>query len=119
MIFVLIGVGYRLYFYRHITFRSMSYSQDASRMSFDLTKDDYASLIEGRYMNSFNGYDDPKSYHALADYIEALSRYKIYHEKGYDDKAADQKAIMERSRREIGNLTIFADKADELFYFKR
>lgn len=115
MIFVLIVVGYRLFFYVHITTRSMSYTQDAQRMSFDLSRDDYAALIEGKYMNTFNGYDDPKSYHALAEYVEALSLYKIYNEKGYEDKAREKKAIMDRSREEMGNLSVFADKVDVMF----
>lgn len=115
MIFVLIGVGGRLAFYVHLTERSMKFAQDAPRMSFDLTRNDYAALIEGKYMNTFNGYEDPKSYHALADYIEALSKYKIYDGKGYDDKAREQKAIMDSSREEMGELTVFADKVDVMF----
>ncbi len=115
MIFVLIAVGYRLYFYKHIVTRSMTFMQDASRLSYDLGRNDYASLIQGTYVNRFNGYNDPKSYHALADYIEALSQYKIYYEKGYDDKARHQQEIMDKSRKEMGDLTIFADKADGMF----
>ncbi|MCR5358000.1 MAG: hypothetical protein K6E63_11430 [Lachnospiraceae bacterium] len=115
MIFVLIAVGFRLYFYVHLTTRSMKFSQDASRMSFDLSRDDYAALIEGKYMNTFNGNNDAKSYHVLADYVEALSQYKIFSKKGYDEKALEQKTKMDRSRKEMGDLSVFADKADVMF----
>ena len=88
--------------------------QDAGRMAFDLERHDYASLIEGRYFNEFNGYK-AEGYHALADYVHAASMYKVYAAKGYTDKADRQKEIMDRSRKEMGELTIFADEVDEMF----
>ncbi|MBR5359412.1 MAG: hypothetical protein IK123_00860 [Lachnospiraceae bacterium] len=115
MIFAMIPVGYNFFFYLSRANTFSSFTQDASRMSFDLTRNDYASLIQGRYMNEFNGINDAVSYHALAEYTEAVSEYKVYVEKGYTDKADRQKKIMDNSRKKMGNLEIFADKVDVMF----
>ena len=118
MVIALIPVGINAWFYVSRIERTGSFTQDASRMSFDLTRDDYASLIQGKYVNEFNGISEPKSYHALADYTEAVSKYKVYADLGYDDKADKQKDIMDKSRTGMGELTIFADKVDVMFGIK-
>lgn len=115
MIFAMIPVGYNLIFYLGRANAFSSFTQDASRMSFDLTKNDYASLIQGKYMNEFNGITESASYHALAEYTEAVSEYKVYVEKGYADRADRQKKIMDKSREKMGDLNIFADKVDMMF----
>lgn len=118
MILAMIPIGFNAWFYLDRLNNTGSFTQDASRMSFDLTRDDYASLIQGKYVNEFNGITDSKSYHALADYTEAVSKYKIYAGKGYDDKADKQKNIMDKSRKDMGELTVFADKVDAMFDIK-
>ncbi len=115
MILAMIPVGINAWFYLDRLNYTGSFTQDASRMSFDLTRDDYASLIQGKYVNEFNGITESVSYHALADYTEAVSKYKVYEGKGYTDKADKQKEIMDRSRNNLGELTVFADKVDAMF----
>ncbi len=114
MVLGMIPVGYNFFFYRSRAKEFMNYSQDAGKMSFELSRNDYASLIRARYMNEFNGIDYD-SYGALAEYVEALSHYKVYNEKGYADKAGEQMEIMQQSRKEMGELTVFADKVDKMF----
>ena len=114
MVIGMIPVGYNFFFYKSRAKNFMNYTQDASKLSFDLGQNDYASLIRARYMNDFNGIDQT-SYDALADYVEALSHYKVYSKKGYKDRAAEQKQIMQQSRGEMGELTVFADKVDKMF----
>ena len=113
-VFAMIPVGFRMWFYLG-RMQTHSFTQEASRMSFDLTRNDYASLIQGKYINEFNGINDTKSYHALADYTEAVSMYKIYVEKGYDDRAGEEKKAMDKARKDMGELTVFADKVDVMF----
>ena len=117
MVFGMIPVGYKFFFYRSRSKNFMSYTQDASKISFELGQNDYASLIRARYMNDFNGIDYT-SYDALADYVEALSHYKVYNEKGYSDRAKEQMEIMQQSREEMGEMTVFADKVDKMFDMK-
>ena len=114
MVIGMIPVGYNFFFYKSRAKNFMNYTQDASKLSFDLGQNDYASLIRARYMNSFNGIENT-SYDALADYVEALSHYKVYNEKGYTDRAGEQMEIMQQSRGEMGELTVFADKVDKMF----
>ena len=114
MIFVVIVNGVSFVFYRHIA-RKVSFTQEAEMMSFDLKNDNYASLIQGKYINEFNGDTKAAEYHALADYVEAASMYKVYAAKNYTDRAGRQKKIMHKARHEMGELTVFADKADEIF----
>ncbi|MCR5508031.1 MAG: hypothetical protein K6F34_05025 [Lachnospiraceae bacterium] len=114
LIFVMLGVGIRLLFYKSIAKERSNFSQDAGRMAFDVERNDYASLIRARYMNEFNGYEATE-YHALADYVEAISMYKVYNTMGYADKSEWEKDIMERSRKDMKELTVFADRIDEMF----
>ncbi len=114
MIFVMLAVGFNALFFKNRA-DERSFSQDANMMSFNLQRDDYASLIQGKYINEFNGYTETARYHALADYIEAASLYKVYAAKKDDVRAEEQKAVMAAARAEMGELTVFADKADEMF----
>ncbi len=114
MIFVMLAVGFNALFFKNRA-DERSFSQDAGMMSFNLQRGDYAALIQGKYINEFNGYTETAMYHALADYIEAASLYKVYAAKKDDVRAEEQKAVMAAARAEMGELTVFADKADEMF----
>ena len=114
LIFVMLGVGQSAFFYKTRADRK-SYSQDAGMMSFELQKGDYAGLIQGKYINEFNGDTEASGYHSLADYTEAASMYRVYNTKGYADKANKQKVVMDKARTEMGDLTVFADKVDKMF----
>lgn len=114
MIFVVIANGISFFFYRSIADKK-SFTQDADMMSFELQRGDYAGLIQGKYINEINGDTDASEYHALADYIEAASRYKVYDAKKYTKRAEYQKGIMIKARDEMGELRVFADKADKMF----
>ena len=92
-----------------------SFSQDAGMLAFDLQRNDYAAFIQGNYINEFNGDTQSEAYMALAEYIEAASMYKVYDTKGYTDRAGKQRTIMDESRNVMSELTVFADKADEMF----
>ncbi len=111
LIFVMIYAAQSAIFYGNRV-NKKTFSQDASMLAFDLQRDDYASFIQGNYVNEFNGDTQSESYHALAEYIEAASMYKVYDTKGYSDRAAEKKAVMDKSRETMGDLTVFADKAD-------
>ena len=115
MIFVILSAGYNLWFYITVANESSSFMQDSKMMSFELQNNDYASLIQGKYINEINGSKESKSYQALADYTEAASKYKIYVKKGDNVAAQKQKAIMDKARSEMGKLTIFADNVDDMF----
>jgi len=115
MIFVIIAVGIRLVATVQYRNTKAYFMEDASTMAFDLKENYYSGLIQGKYMNEINGNYEAKSYHALADYVEALSKYKVYKVKGYNKKALQQQEIMAGSRNEMGDLTIFADKVDKMF----
>ena len=117
LIFVMLYSAQSALFYKSRV-NKKSFSQDASRLAFDLQRNDYASFIQGNYINEFNGETVSEGYHALAEYIEAASVYKVYDAKGYTDRAAEQKTIMSESRKVMGELTVFADKADEMFGIK-
>lgn len=114
LIFVTLYVGQSAAFYKSRADKK-SFSQDAGMMSFELQEGDYAAFIQGKYINEFNGNMEPAGYHSLADYIEAASMYKIYNVRGYTDKADKQRAVMDKARAEMGELTVFADKADKMF----
>ncbi len=114
LLFVMLFSGARAYFYRSLT-DEHSFGQDAGMMSFELQRGDYAALIRGRYVNEFNGETEASRYHALADYVEAASMLKVYAAKHDDDRAQQQRAIMTEAREEMGDLTVFADRVDEMF----
>lgn len=109
---VLLLVGSNLKFYMDFEKESMSFGQDSSSFSFDLQNSNYASLIQGKYINEFNGETGGDSYQALADYVEASTKYKVYNGKGYMDNAKEQLRIMDEARKEMGELSVFADKVD-------
>ncbi len=114
LIFVMLFVGGNALFYKNRADKR-SFSQDAGMMAFELERGDYAGLIQGKYINRFNGDTEAEEYYALGDYIEAASMYKVYAAKGYTDRMSEQKAIMDSSREKMGDLTVFADKADRMF----
>ena len=108
LIFVMLYVGQSALFYKSRADKR-PFSQEPSMMSFELQQGDYISLIKGKYINKFNGDTKAAGYHLLADYIEAASMYRVYNEKGYTDKADEQKAVMDDARMKMGELTVFAD----------
>lgn len=97
----------------------LSFKQDAKIMSFELQNNDYGALIQGKYINEFRGENDSKLYHALGDYVEAASHYKIYDSKGYNDKAKKQKEKMDNARDTMSELNIFADKVDDFLLISK
>lgn len=113
LLFVMIYNGATALFYKDIADKR-SFTQDAGMLSFDLERGDYAGFIQGKYINQINGDTEAVSYYALADYIEAAFMYKVCAAKGYTDRAAGQKTIMDESRAAMGELTVFADKVDEM-----
>ena len=115
MVFVIIAAGFDMYIYIDRTNRSGTHIQDAGLMAFELDNDDFDSLIEGKYINQINGYNKAESYHALADYVEALFDHKIYAAKGYEVRAKEQEIKMKKALDEMGELTVFAKKADQMF----
>ena len=119
MVFVMLGVGLNLYFQISFDKEYSSGIRQAGTMSFELSENNYSSFIRDNYINEYNGYNEAKSYKALADYVEALSLYKVYSAKGYDVRAEEQAKIMDRARDEMGGLTVFADKEDERFGIER
>lgn len=116
LLFVSFKVGGTMLIYMQLDKESSTFSQDANSFSFDLKNNNYASLIQGKYMNEINGKMTSSTYHELADYVEALSLYNVYLEKGYEEKALQQKEIMEESRNNMGALTVYADEVDEMFH---
>ena len=119
MVFVIIYFGSSLMFYIDFANRSGTLMQETDMMSFELSNNDYASLIQGKYINEFNGNTKSELYHALADYVEAVSYYKVYAAKEYEERAREQKAIMDASRDKMKDLNIFADRVDKMFGVKR
>lgn len=115
MVFVVLWSGISFFFYWNFSREASTLMQNADMLSYELQNNDYASIIQGRYINEINGKKDAKSYHALAEYTEAASKYKVYVTKGYAEKAGKQRNIMDRSRIEMDKMTIFADKIDKLF----
>lgn len=115
LIFVMIFVGEKAVIYKLVADESSSFAQNASMMSFELQRGDYAGLIQDKYMNEFNGNTKPDAYHSLTDYVEASFLYKIYDTKGYTDRAAEQKAAMDEARANMNELEVFAGKVDEMF----
>lgn len=115
MFFVMVMIGFNLLFYWEFAKESSTFMQDTDFMSYELQKNNYSGLIQGKYVNEIYGDNTNKSYHALADYVEASSKYKVYIEKGYDDRALEEKKIMDKARKKMGNLTVFADKSDRKF----
>ena len=114
LIFVMLFVGQSAAFYKSRADKR-SFSQDGGMMSFELQQGDYAGLIQGKYINEFNGDTEMTGYNALAEYVEAASLYKVYDAKGYADRANEQKTIMDESRIKMKELTVFADKVDKMF----
>lgn len=115
LVFYIIGVGQMLKFNLELTKQHGSFVQEAEMLSFELDNNDYVSMIRGKYINEYNGEKESKSYHALADYVEAASKYKIYDNKGYTDRAKVQKDIMDKARTKMGELKLFADRVDKMF----
>lgn len=115
MVFVILISAFNLYLCWDFANNSAGLSQDADMLSYELQNNDYASLIQGKYINDFNNKKEAKSYHALADYVEAASKYKVYLDKGYTNRADDERKIMDDARSRMDKLTIFADKVDKLF----
>lgn len=114
LVFVMLGAALNLSFYLNIDKDAYSFSQDATMLSYELQNKDYASIIQGKYVNKMRGNNIAKSYHAFADYVEAASKYKIYEAKGYETRATNQKEIMHTSREQMGDLIVFADKVDRM-----
>ncbi len=114
LIFVMIYFGLTVFFYKSRADKR-SFSQEPGMMSFELQQGDYNGLIQGKYINEFNGDTEADGYHRLADYVEAASLYRVYDTKGYTDKADRQRAVMEDARIRMGELTVFADKVDKMF----
>ncbi|MBR4529638.1 MAG: hypothetical protein IKO80_05075 [Lachnospiraceae bacterium] len=113
LFFVLLVTAGTAAFYRKMADKR-SFTQDPGMISFELQKGDYAGLIEGKYFNEFNNETESVSYHALADYVEAAFLYRIYDTKGDAERADAQRLLMEESRAAMGELSIFADRADEM-----
>lgn len=118
MLFWVFVAGIELYSAKSFAKEASSFAQDSRSMAYELERNDYAALIQGKYMNEITGNNGAKSYHALADYIEAVSLYKVYAEKGYTEKALVQKKIMDSSRKDMKDLKILADKVDTMFGVK-
>lgn len=114
LIFVMLIVGIEFYFNFSYEKRGGTFMQEANEMAFDLERNNYASLIQGAYMNKINGKTDTAQYHDLAEYTEAAFLYKVYAGKGNAAEAGEQKEIMDRARQDMGSLTIFADRVDGL-----
>ncbi|MCQ2540062.1 MAG: hypothetical protein MJ114_06385 [Acetatifactor sp.] len=114
LIFVMLIVGIEFYFNFSYEKRGGTFMQEAKEMAFDLERNNYASLIQGAYMNKINGKTDTAQYHELAEYTEAAFLYKVYEGKGKAAETAAQKEIMDRARQNMGSLTIFADRVDGL-----
>ena len=112
LVFGMIIAGVNLSFYYQAGKDSTSFMQDASRLSYELEHEDYAGMIQGKYVNEMYGKNDAKMYHAFADYVEAASLYKIYDAKGYATKASAKQKRMNDLREEMDELVIFADKVD-------
>lgn len=115
LIIAMIFVGEKAVIYKMVADESSSFAQNASMMSFELQRGDYAGLIQDKYMNEFNGNTKPDAYNSLADYVEASFLYKIYDTKGYRDRAGVQKAAMDKARANMQELEAFADKIDMMF----
>lgn len=115
MVFVIVDAAFMLYLSVDFAKNSTSFGQNADLMSYELSTNNYAGMIQGRYINEFNGEKGTKSYCALAEYVEAASKYKVYVAKGKADKAGIEKATMISSREEMKELTIFADRIDRIF----
>ena len=114
LVFANVLVAFNLYLSVDAAKRFSTFEQDSDIMSYELQNNNYAGLIQGKYMNELNGKNETKSYHALADYVEAATMNKIYVTKGYSVKAGKMQNIMDRSRIDMGNLTVFADKIDRM-----
>jgi len=113
MIIAMIPVGF-IYYTSKSYAEKPSFSQDAQMMGFLLEKRDYAAFIQGRYINFFNGDTSTDGYNALADYIEADFKLKIYDAKNLGQKAAEQTDIKQKALDRMGQLSVFADKVDEM-----
>lgn len=113
MILIMIEAGATLIHEIKFTKESNTFMQDANLMSFELQNNDYSSLVQGKYMNEFHGNNDAQLYHELGNYTEAAFHYKVYSNKGYEDRAKEQKEIMDNARNEMGKLEVFADKVDD------
>lgn len=115
MSFALIIIGIFLWAERSRAKKYETFMQDASRMTYDLKKNDYASLIQGKYVNEINGYTETKSYHCLADYAEVSVLYRIYAKSGDEEKAVQLKDRMNSLREEMGSLSVYANQVDAMF----
>lgn len=92
-----------------------SFTADSGMLAFLLEKGDYGGFIQGIHVDELNGIKVAEGYCALSDYIEATSMYKVYVYKKYDRKAHEQKTIMDNARGQMGGLTVYADRIDEMF----
>ena len=115
LMIAMIFVGEKAVIYKLVVDSNASFAQDASMMSFELQRGDYAGLIQDKYMNEFNGNTKPGAYNSLADYVEASFLYKIYDTKGYTDRANKQKNACDEARANMSKLGVFADKIDKMF----
>ena len=112
LVFVMIGIGIQALFYKNLADERRSHTVSTELMAFSLEEGNYASFIRDKYMNEINDAVKAPEYHALAGYMEAAFKYRIYDTKGYTGKADEQKTIMDESREKMGSLTVFADKFD-------
>lgn len=118
LLFLMIYVGTNLLFEMKVEKDLLYLQQDAAMLSYELSNEDYARIIQGRYLNEINGEKGNAMFHALADYVEASSKYKIYAEKGYTDRAQEQKEIMDQAYKSMGDLVIYTKKIDAMFAVK-
>ena len=112
LVFVMIGIGIQALFYKNLADERRNHTVPVEVMAYRLEKGDYASFIHDKYMNEINDSVKAPEYYALADYMEAALKYRVYDTKGYTGKADEQKTIMDESREKMGSLTVFADKFD-------
>ena len=113
LIIAMIPVGF-LYYTSKSYAEKPSFTADSQMMGFLLEKKNYASFVQGSYINRYNGDTQTGGYNALADYMEAKFHYRIYDKKGYATMAEKEQAVMEKTRSEMGNLTVFADRFDQM-----
>jgi len=115
MTIVLVGVGLTLRDTKNRADKFSTFTQDANRLKFELENNDFEGLISGKYSNEIFGDNDADSLHAVADYIEAVSKYKIFVGKGYGVAAQEQQILMDTARERMGVLKIYADRIDGMF----
>ena len=118
MIIAMIPVGF-IYYTSKSYAEKPPFSKDAQMMGFLLGNRDYAALIQGRYINTYNGDTSTEGYNALADYIEADFKLKIYDAKNLKQDAQKQEEIKQNALDQMGQLSVFTGQVDEMFGFKK